>query len=196
MVGGMLENAYPSAWEEVGSMTAFEAAQRIKAAILSLERDTRMIGSVVAVLRDFLHVDMLPMDGGTYDRADYPDLYDVLPLTYQTTGTTFTLPDMRDLFVTGANGAYGLGATGGANDVTLSIGQMPSHSHDTLPHSHGESGAIPSLADLGTGVPVPSATPTPTITASSGVTVLSTGGGLAHENRPPFIALTYAIIAR
>lgn len=38
-------------------------------------------------------------------------------------------PDLRDRFVVGAGNTYAVGATGGANTNTLSISQLPSHTH-------------------------------------------------------------------
>ena len=38
-------------------------------------------------------------------------------------------PDLRDRFVVGAGNAYGVGDTGGADSVTLTESQMPSHRH-------------------------------------------------------------------
>ncbi len=38
-------------------------------------------------------------------------------------------PDLRNRFVMGAGSSYAVGATGGATDVTLSTGNMPSHTH-------------------------------------------------------------------
>lgn len=38
-------------------------------------------------------------------------------------------PDLRGRFIVGAGGAYGVGATGGADTVTLTETQMPAHAH-------------------------------------------------------------------
>lgn len=38
-------------------------------------------------------------------------------------------PDLRDRFVVGAGSSYAVGATGGANTVTLDATQIPSHTH-------------------------------------------------------------------
>jgi microcystin-dependent protein len=53
-------------------------------------------------------------------------------------------PDLRNRFVVGAGSSYAVGATGGADSVTLSTSQIPSHSHSfsattggSGSHSHG-----------------------------------------------------------
>ena len=118
-----------------------------------------------------------------------------------------TTPDLRERFVVGAGGdnssvtgsGYAVGATGGANEVTLSTSQMPSHSHTAgnTNHSHGlnytpirDGGGIcanrgdsGSCHNMSTGGGVNNAT--------INITISSTGGGDAHENRPPYYALCY-----
>lgn len=42
---------------------------------------------------------------------------------------TITPPDLRNRFIVGAGDTYAVAATGGANTVTLSTSQIPSHSH-------------------------------------------------------------------
>lgn len=48
-------------------------------------------------------------------------------------------PDLRDRFIVGSQGSYSIGNVGGLDTVTLSILEMPTHSHGlTDPgHSHG-----------------------------------------------------------
>lgn len=46
-------------------------------------------------------------------------------------------PDLRNRFVVGAGGSYGVGATGGADSVTLSTSQIPAHSHSGSTSSAG-----------------------------------------------------------
>jgi microcystin-dependent protein len=57
-------------------------------------------------------------------------------------------PDLRDRFIVGAGSTYAIGATGGANTVTLTADQIPSHTHTgsgttavtDLAHTHTGSG--------------------------------------------------------
>ncbi len=53
-------------------------------------------------------------------------------------------PDLRNRFIVGAGGAYGVGDTGGADSVTLTAAQMPTHNHSATTasagaHTHGGS---------------------------------------------------------
>jgi microcystin-dependent protein len=55
-------------------------------------------------------------------------------------GTSGT-PDLRDRFVVGAGSSYAVGATGGANTVTLTVSEMAAHSHPVSSASTGPAGS-------------------------------------------------------
>src|SRR5690606_9128138 len=52
-------------------------------------------------------------------------------------GSTLTVPDLRDRFIVGAGGSYAVGNTGGAAQVTLTVNQIPAHSHSASTSSAG-----------------------------------------------------------
>ena len=89
-------------------------------------------------------------------------------------------PNLSGKFVVGydaSNGDYDVGDTGGSESVTLTVDQIPAHTHPRNYSSHqpssgtnGFRAANNSLGNIDTG---------------------STGGGQSHENRPPFYALCY-----
>ena len=92
-------------------------------------------------------------------------------------------PDLRDRFVVGAQNAYSVGATGGADSVTLTVSQIPSHNHSVTFPITAPQGGIPSNNSFGCNH------------NSSGMTRTSSsvGGGGSHENRPPYYALCYVM---
>jgi len=114
-------------------------------------------------------------------------------------------PDLRNRFIVGAGDAYTVGARGGANEVTLTIQQMPAHSHTGSTdsrggHSHRLSGKPMSNINLQTGNMCVGyhrsggdATTNHTGDHSHRITMNNTGGGHSHENRPPYYALCYII---
>ena len=74
------------------------------------------VGDVVMTLNDTPSSGRLFMDGGTYNKSDYPLLYDHVKnnSTYGVvTSTTFTLTDMRTRMPFGSGASYTLGSTGG-----------------------------------------------------------------------------------
>jgi len=173
-------------------------------------------------------------------------------------------PDLRDRFVVGAGTTYAVGATGGANTVTLDSTMIPGHTHtfsatsgstsaahthtysgtsggQSVSHTHavtdaghshtlngdsyvyqfpygsalnirGDYNAVrantitnPSTSTATTGISLGNASADHTHTYSGTTadasstahthtvsgTSDSTGGGLAHENRPPYYALAF-----
>lgn len=110
--------------------------------------------------------------------------------------TGATVPDLRDRFVVGAGSAVGVGSTGGANEVILTTAQMPAHSHNVNNQtSDGPQWLAFSRTDIN---PTP---PNNSTGYASAVgtgddrifSITNTGGGAAHENRPPYYALVYMI---
>jgi microcystin-dependent protein len=71
-----------------------------------------------------------------------------IPAGWALCNGTLGTPDLRDRFVVGAGSTYAVGATGGANTVTLDSSQIPSHTHTgsgttsttDLSHTHTGSG--------------------------------------------------------
>lgn len=113
-------------------------------------------------------------------------------------------PDLRDRFVVGAGGAYAVGATGGANSVTLTTAQIPAHSHTGSAlaagsHTHLIQGG-PETNFGGTVSYSGSTSQSLGSTAAEGahshtLSIDNTGGGASHENRPPYYALCFIIKA-
>lgn len=89
-------------------------------------------------------------------------------------------PDLRDRFVLGAGRNYAVDATGGESEHTLTIEEMPSHSHNWL---FGLS-----IDDTGTGGSYDE------YTRNGGKITDSidyTGGSQPHNNMPPYYSLCY-----
>lgn len=123
---------------------------------------------------------------------------------YGTSGDDPLTPDLVNNFVVGSGDTYSLADTGGAATVTLVTGNMPAHTHSTPDHSHSftlpatTSGAV---AENNPGTQFGEMKYTNTAgttssyagstTSSDGAsTTGSSGSGTAHENLPPYVALT------
>ena len=94
-------------------------------------------------------------------------------------------PDLRGKFIVGhhpSNGDYDINDTGGAETVTLTVNQIPSHKHVTTFDGHkffpGDGSTSIGFGGAG-GYP------------ATVFNMDNTGGGQSHENRPPYYALCY-----
>lgn len=151
-------------------------------------------GAVVAFAGASAPDGWLICDGSAVSRSTYDALFAVIGTAYGVGdgSTTFTLPDMRGRTVIGAGTGTGLtmrslGAKVGAETHTLSMAEMPSHSH--VMRRYGSYAGY----DAGNAGPfAPSGSFYLNDTASAQSTE-STGSSAAHNNMQPSLALTYII---
>jgi microcystin-dependent protein len=186
--GAVLELAKLHNWEEYGDLTAVEASDEA-ANIFADYYDERpcMLGAIIAYATSQLPDGTLACDGQTYNKSDYPRLYDSLDSAYIVDGSSFRVPDLRGRTVIGVGTGSGLTAravddNGGEEQHALTTAELAVHSH-----------TINSSIVLYTVGPAPAAVlgGIPPITATN-----PAGSGTAHENMQPWRALKYAIVAR
>jgi microcystin-dependent protein len=116
-----------------------------------------------------------------------------------------TPPNLRDRFVVGAGNVYAVAATGGEAAHSLTIAEMPLHTHTQNAHNHGISDpghyhALPLKQDNqdGSGSNGTTAGSSNSSAATTGISInnstatnQNTGGSAAHNNLPPYYALAY-----
>lgn len=90
-----------------------------------------------------------------------------------------TWQPIRDVFLLAAGGSYGLGDTGGEAAHTLTVGELPAHRHAT--------NGVPTQLYSGGYAAMRSAEMSQQ-SSTTGYTT-QTGGGEAHNNMPPYLAV-------
>ncbi len=145
-------------------------------------------------------------DGRSLPISAYNDLFSLIGNTYGGSSTTFGIPDFRGRIVLSSGPGIGLSPrnlaqTGGTETITLTLAQMPAHTH-SFAVSTATTGSTPSPSSYTfVGIPT-SSQPSPVCyipDAPSGLTVqplnagvvTETGGGAAHNNMQPFLAVNY-----
>ena len=96
------------------------------------------IGSVAMFAGAAAPVNWLICDGSSLATAGtYAGLFGIIGYTYGGSGANFNLPNLVQNFPLGA-GANPIGTTGGTFSYTLSVANMPPHTHyiEQTPHSH------------------------------------------------------------
>jgi microcystin-dependent protein len=127
--------------------------------------------------------------------ADNDALFSLIGTTYGGDGqTNFALPDLRGRVPIHQGGGFTLGQNGGVENVTLSIQQMPVHSHPVLASVNVAQDTSPAgkiLGQIGGGA-LPYIQDTPD-TSLSNQAVSPTGGGLPHTNFQPYLCINFII---
>jgi microcystin-dependent protein len=145
-------------------------------------------GTVAAFAGTTVPAGWLLCDGSTVSPALYPALFSAINTQYGGDGTsTFVVPDLRGRTVLGTGQGAGLtnralGDTGGEERHTLSIAEMPSHTH----HEQGTNRL--DVANGG-GIHVQDVDNATFAT----ITTAATGGGQPHSVMSPFLTLSYII---
>lgn len=159
-------------------------------------RNHTPIGVVQAFTGAAAPAEWLLCDGAAVSRSTYAKLFAVVGVTYGAGNgsTTFNVPDLRGRVPIGVDGAANritaastnggnadtLGGAGGTETHTLVTSEIPAHTH-TQNTNPADTGAGTTSAVRGT---------------DNGVTNTgSTGGGGAHSNTQPWLALNYIVFA-
>lgn len=130
-------------------------------------------------------------DGSLQSIAENNTLFALLGTTYGGDGqNTFALPDLRGRVPVHVGSSHILGQVSGTESVSLTAGQLPAHTH-----ALGSTGAASVLSPA---VNAPALAAQRVYGASTGTPmaagiVAAAGSGGAHENRQPYLAVSFII---
>ncbi|MDN9008517.1 phage tail protein [Brevibacillus laterosporus] len=119
-------------------------------------------------------------------------LFSLLGTTYGGNGiTTFALPDLRGRVAIHRSDSFPMGLTGGEVTHTLTVAEMPSHTHQALGSISAANTVLPANS-------VWAATDNLAYnqsanTSMSPAAISSTGDSQPHNNMQPFLVLNYCI---
>lgn len=173
------------AWEAFGDMTPAEiAGEMVNLLNQYINWSGSLIGSMMPYPGELPPDGCLPCDGEEYLREDYPELYAyLLGSPYAIDSDTFMTPYFPGRVVMAANEDYFPHDEVGAETHTLTVDEIPAHSHTYTPavlNLDLESPGAPDIFGAGVG---------------SSTNTGNTGGGDAHNNLQPSIAFNWCIVA-
>jgi microcystin-dependent protein len=152
------------------------------------------VGEIRMFAGNFAPAGWMFCEGQVLPISENETLFQLIGTTYGGDGqSTFALPDLRGRIPIHQGSGFILAETGGAEEITLTVNQVPAHSHAFLAstnvaNSSSPAGALPAqsaAADL-----YIEDTPTANLGALS---VTSAGGSQPHTNFQPYLCVSFIV---
>ncbi|HVB66013.1 MAG TPA: tail fiber protein [Nitrolancea sp.] len=152
------------------------------------------VGEIRMFAGNFAPAGWMFCEGQLLPISEYETLFNLIGTTYGGDGqSTFALPDLRGRLPVHFGNGFTLAETGGSESITLTVSQMPAHSHPLLASSQNALSAQPAGAVLGQPttidayrVALPNANLAPT-------SISSVGGSQPHDNFQPYLCVDFII---
>jgi microcystin-dependent protein len=127
--------------------------------------------------------------------AEYEALFNLIGTTYGGDGeTTFALPDLQGRVPVHQGPGFVLSQSAGEETVTLTVSQLPNHSHPLQASTNAASSlGTPTGATANTGTTFLYAAPGANPLDAAMNSLAPTGGNQPHENMAPFLCLNFII---
>jgi microcystin-dependent protein len=155
------------------------------------------IGEIRMFAGNFAPAGWMFCEGQLLPISENDTLFVLIGTTYGGDGQeTFALPDLRGRIPIHQGNGFILAETGGAEETTLTVNQIPAHSHAMLATSSDASTTAPGPSTtfartaLSTITPYGSDAPSATMSPSM---VGSLGGSQPHTNFQPYLGMNFII---
>lgn len=125
-------------------------------------------------------------NGKEASRTAYPELFKVLGTSVGAAGSSsFKIPDLSGRFPLGASNTHSLHSAGGSETHTLTVSEMPAHNHGVGGNVVQRGSGGDAFRELAGAYP-----------GSNDSSSQSVGGGLPHNNMPPYYGINFIIRAK
>jgi len=126
--------------------------------------------------------------------SEYETLFNLIGTTYGGDGqSTFALPDLRGRIPLHFGNGFTLAETGGAEEITLTVSQIPAHSHPFLASSATALNANPTGNVVGNQTLAQMYLEDVANTNLAATAITSVGGSQPHTNFQPYLCVDFII---
>jgi microcystin-dependent protein len=154
---------------------------------------TPYVGEIRMFGGNFAPAGWMFCDGSLLPISENDVLFALIGTTYGGDGqTTFALPDLRGRIPIHAGAGHTLGEVSGVESVTLTLQQIPNHTHAALAQSGNGSQSNPSNG-VWAGSTQGLYAPGPGSLAMNPAAIGLSGGNQPHDNMMPFTAVSFII---
>lgn len=151
------------------------------------------VGEIRMFAGNFAPAGWMFCEGQLLPISENETLFQLLGTTYGGDGeSTFALPDLRGRIPLHFGNGFTLAETGGVETVTLTVSQIPAHSHPLLASSASANQTNPT-SNLLAKPDKNLYRPGPSAVAMSPLAVSSTGGSQPHNNFQPYLCVDFII---
>lgn len=154
------------------------------------------VGEIRMFAGNFAPAGWMFCEGQLLPISEYETLFNLIGTTYGGDGqSTFALPDLRGRLPLHFGNGFTLAETGGVETVTLTVSQIPAHSHPLLATSNfaGSTAVQNNIAAASNVVNVDAYGSDQPVTSVSPSSVSSTGGSQPHNNFQPYLCVDFII---
>lgn len=153
------------------------------------------VGEIRMFAGNFAPAGWMMCEGQLLPISENETLFQLIGTTYGGDGeATFALPDLQGRLPLHQGNGFTLAETGGAEQVTLMVNQIPSHSHPILASNSIANVSSPKNAILGVSTQASTFFPeAPTNTLMHPSTISRVGGSQPHTNFQPYLCINFII---
>ena len=152
------------------------------------------VGEIRMFAGNFAPAGWMFCEGQILPISEYETLFILIGTTYGGDGeSTFALPDLRGRLPVHMGNGFILAETGGAEEITLTVQQIPAHSHPMLASTAAGSDGDPSGNVTAQHPTMALYTAAPGTVALSPNVVGPVGGSQPHTNFQPYLCVNFII---
>lgn len=152
------------------------------------------VGEIRIFAGNFAPAGWMFCEGQLLPISEYETLFNLIGTTYGGDGqSTFALPDLRGRVPLHFGNGFTLAETGGVETVTLTVSQIPAHSHPWLASNAVANDPNPANNTLGESSAISLYQSGAPLAAMSPLAMSSVGGSQPHNNFQPYLCVDFII---